>query len=128
MGKRVLGEVIAHQLDGCLGKAGPLADKNWSRCTYFVALPGSEAPKAYVLWLQPAEDYEELKAYIEEPIVPIAGLGDAAFGFQDKGDGRYKIYVLKRGDLSCQARGEAEAPARKVAEAAGGLLWERKAR
>lgn len=91
MGKLVLGQVIAQELDGCLGKAGPLADKNWSRCTCFVALPGSEAPKAYVLWLQPAEDFEELKAYIEEPIVPMAKLGDAAYGSQDRGDGPYQI-------------------------------------
>ncbi len=69
-----------------------------------------------------------MKAYIEEPIVPMAGLGDAAYGFQDTGDGLYKIYVLKRGDLSFQPMGEAGATARKVAEAVVSVLWATKAR
>lgn len=123
----VPGDAIARALGARLVEARPFADKNWSRCTYIVAVPGSDTRTGYGVWLQPAGDFEEMKAYIEAPIVPIDGLGDAAYGFQDKGDGRYKIYVLKRDDLSFQATRETEAAARKVAEAVVGVLWKKKA-
>jgi len=57
-------------------------------------VPGSDRPLGYVVYLQPVDDFEALKAYIEAPISLIAGLGDAASGFQDRGDGRDNIYVL----------------------------------
>lgn len=125
--KMVPGEVIARALGARFVEARSLADRSWSKCTYMVALPGSDARAGYVVWMQPAADFDEMKAYIEAPTTPIAGLGDAAYGFRDPGDGRYKIYVLKRGDLSFQATGESEATARKVAEAVVGVLWKKRA-
>jgi hypothetical protein len=123
--RMVPGEAIARALGARLVEARPFADKNWSRCTYIVAVAGSDARAGYTLYMQPAGEFEEMKAYIEEPIAPIAALGDAAYGFRDKGDGRYKIYVLKRDDLLFQATGESEATARKVAEAVVGVLWKK---
>ena len=52
----------------------------------------------------------------------IAGQ-DGAYMFQGKGDGRFKINVLKRGDLMIQATGETAESARKVADAVVAHLW-----
>lgn len=123
----VPGDDVARALGARLVEARPFADRNWSRCTYLVVPPGSDARTGYVVWMQSAEEFEGIKAYIEEPIASIPDLGDAAYGFRDRGDGRYKIYVLKRGDLSFQATGESDAAARKVAEAVVGVLWKKKA-
>ncbi len=79
----------------------------------------------YVVYLQPAEDFEGLKKYIEDPITPIAGLGDGAYMFHDTGDGRFKIHVLKRGDVMVEANAESAASARKVADAVVAVLWKK---
>jgi hypothetical protein len=73
--------------------------------------------------MQPPEDFEELKKSIEEPRTTLTGLGDGAYMFHDKGDGRFKINVLKRGDLMFQATGETAESARKVADAVVAQLW-----
>lgn len=123
--RMVPGDAIARALGARLVEARPFADENWSRCTYMVAALASDTRAGYVVHLHPAGDFDEMRPYIEEPIAPISGLGDAAYGFWDKGDGRYKIHVLKRDDLSFQATGETEAAARKVAGAVVGVLWKK---
>jgi hypothetical protein len=72
-------------------------------------------PNGSVVWIQSAEDFEELKKYIDKPITPVSGLGDAAYVFQDD-DRRFKINVLKRGDLMFQATADTAESARKVAD------------
>ena len=119
----VPGEGIARALGGKLTGTRPFADKSVSRCTYFVVPAGREKPLGYTVWLQAAADFEELKKYIDDPISPVNGLGDAAYLFHDKGDGRFKIHVLKRGDLMFEATGESAESARKVAEAVVAQLW-----
>jgi hypothetical protein len=113
----VPGEAIARALGGRLVQTRPLYDKSFSRCTYFVVPAGKDAQLGYVVWVQPPEDFEELKKHIEEPRTPLTGLGDGAYMFHDKGDGRFKINVLKRGDLMFQATAESAETARKVADA-----------
>lgn len=117
------GETIARALGGKLAEARPFGDKAFSRCTYFVVLAATGQRLGYVVWMQPPEDFEELKKSIEEPRTTLTGLGDAAYMFQDKGDGRFKINVLKRGDLMIQATGETAESARKVADAVVAHLW-----
>ena len=72
-------------------------------------------PSGYVVWIQPAEDFEELKKHIEQPIASVSGLGDAAYVFQDD-DRRFKLNVLKRGDFMFQATADTREAARKVAD------------
>jgi hypothetical protein len=121
----VPGETIARAAGAKLVEARPFFDKSFSRCTYIVVPSGSDKQTGYVVWIQPAADFQDLKQYIEEPITPIAGLGDEAYTFRDKGDGRYKINVLKRGDLMIQATGGTAESARKVADAAVAVLWKK---
>lgn len=119
------GAVIAKALGGALAGARPVMDRAWSRCVYFIVLPGGTARAGYPVWVQPPSDFEELKQYIDEPLMPLSGLGDGAYMFQDKGDGRFKIHVLKRDDLMFEVSGESATSARKVAEAVAAYLWKR---
>jgi len=119
----VPGETIARALGGKLVQTRPFYDKSFSRCTYFVVPPGKDAQLGYAVWVSPPEDFEELKKHIEEPRTALTGLGDGAYMYRDKGDNRFKIYVLKRGDLMFQATAESAESARKVADAAAASLW-----
>lgn len=115
---------IARALGGTVSQARPTFDKAFSRCTYLLQLDSGK-PMGYVVWVQPAEDFEELKKHIDEPLTTVNGLGDAAYMFQDKGDGRFKINVLKRGDLMFQATGESAASVRRVADVVVAELWKK---
>jgi hypothetical protein len=108
------GDAIARSVGATLTRSRPTFDKNWSRCAYYVT-DANGKPTGYVVWIQPAEDFEDLKKIIEKPITPVRGLGDAAFVFQDD-DRRFKLNVLKRGDLMLQATADTPELARKVAE------------
>lgn len=121
----VPGEAIAGALGGTFAEARPFADKSFSRCTYFIVPSGGSQRMGYVVYLQPAEDFEGLKKYIDDPIIPIAGLGDGAYMFHDTGDGRFKIHVLKRGDVMVEANADSEASARKIAGAVVAVLWKK---
>ena len=48
----------------------------------------------------------------------VTDLGDGAYGFLDSGDGRYKLRVLRRGDVTLEATASTAAGARALAEAA----------
>jgi hypothetical protein len=60
--------------------------------------------------VQPAEDFAELKKYIESPTTALTG--DGAYRFQDNGDKRFKVNVLKKGDLMFQATADSAESAR----------------
>jgi hypothetical protein len=112
----VPGDAIARAFSARLVSTRPTFDKKWSRCMYLLTSAEGSQPRGYVVWLSPAADFEEMKQYIEEKVAPVAGLGDGAYLFRDKGDGRFKMYVLMRGDQTIQVSGETAESARKVAE------------
>jgi hypothetical protein len=114
------GDAIARAVGAKLTQSLPTFDKNWSRCAYYVTEANGK-PNGYVVWIQPAEDFEELKKYIDKPLTPVSGVGDAAYLFQDD-DGRFKLNVLKRGDLMFQASGGTPESARKVADTVLAIL------
>jgi hypothetical protein len=120
----VSGDAIARAVGGKLTGTRSFKDKSFSRCAYFVVLPGDKQT-AYRVWLQPPEDFEDLKKYTDSPFAPVAGLGDGAWMFQDKGDGLFKINVLKRGDVMFQATADSAESARKVADAVVSQLWKK---
>jgi hypothetical protein len=120
----VPGETIARALGGKLVQARPTFDKSFSRCTYFVIPAGSDKQAGYAVWVQPAEDFDELRKVHRNPPTAVTGLGDSAYTYRDE-DGRYKIQVLKRGDLTFQATGESPETVRKVAEAVVAVLWKK---
>jgi hypothetical protein len=118
----VPGEAVAKAVGGQFAEARPFAakDSTLARCTYQVTLPGagSGARKAYVVWVYPAADFESLRKFTAGRISEVPGLGDGAHAFQDSGDGRFKIRVLKRGDVTIEATADTADAARKVAETA----------
>jgi hypothetical protein len=114
------GDAIARGVGAKLTQSRPTFDKNWSRCAYYV-IDANGKPNGYVVWIQPPEDFEELKKHIEKPIVPVSGVGDAAYVFQDD-DRRFKLNVLRRGDLMFQATADTQESARKVADTVLGIL------
>ena len=114
------GDAIARAVGARLVQSRPTFDKEWSRCAYYVT-DANGKPNGYVVWIQPVEDFEELKKHIEKPITPVSGLGDAAYVYQDE-DRRFKLNVLKRGDLMFQATGDTLESARKVADAVLAIL------
>ena len=112
---------------GALVAARPTFDKKWSRCAYAFTTAVPNKNQLYTVWLSPTADFEEMKPYIDEKITAVAGLGDAAYIYQDRGDGRFKLYVLMRGNQTIQATGDSPDSARKVAEAVLAILWKKPA-
>lgn len=121
----VPGEAVAKAVAAKLNEVRPFFDKTFSRCTYLVTLTATNKPAGYVLWMQPEADFEDLKKETQAPLTPLTGLGDGAYIFQDKGDGRFKLRVLKRGDLTFEATGDSAESARKVAQVAVAYLWKK---
>jgi hypothetical protein len=123
--QRVPGDAVARAVAAKLNQARPFYDKTFSRCTYLVTITATSKPAGYGVWVSPEADFEELKRHTESPITPVTGLGDGAYIFQDKGDGRFKIRVLKLGDLMFEATGDSVESARKVAAVVVEHLWKK---
>jgi len=121
----VPGDAVARAVAAKLNEARPFYDKTFSRCTYLVTVTATNKPAGYAVWVSPEADFEELKRHTESPLTVVTGLGDAAHMFQDKGDGRFKIRVLKRGDLMFEATGDSADAARKVAAVVVEHLWKK---
>lgn len=121
----VPGDVVAQAVGATLNQAQPFFDKTFSRCTYRVTLKATNKPAGYVVWMQPEADFEGLKGVTESPMTPVPGLGDGAYIFEDKEYGRFKLRVLKRGDLMFEATGDSAISARKVADVVVAHLWKK---
>lgn len=124
----VPGDAVAQAVGARLNQARPTSDKTFSRCTYLVTLTATNKPAGYIVWMQPEADFDALKQYAESPLTAVTGLGDGAYIFQDKGDGRFKLRVLKRGDLMFEATGDSVESTRKVADVVVQHLWKRTTR
>ena len=121
----VPGDAVATAVGGKLAETRPFTPKppTFTRCTYFVDVPGTARSnrKGYTLWLYPPADFEELRKYTDGKITEVPGLADGACEFHDPGDGRFKIPVLKRGDVGVEATADTADAARKVAGVA--VAW-----
>jgi hypothetical protein len=122
----VPGDAVARAVGARLNQAMPVYDKSFSRCIYRVTSTATNKPNGYVVWVDDEAMFEELKTVADVPLVPVAGLGDGAYIFQDKGDGRFKLRVLKRGDLMIEVTGDTAESARKVADVVVTYLWKKK--
>ena len=91
------GDIVARALGGKLSGTRGMKDKAFSRCSYTIVSPGSDKLSGYVIWVQPTEDFAELKKYIESPTTALTGLGDGAYMFQDNGDKRFKDQRAQEG-------------------------------
>jgi hypothetical protein len=116
----VPGDTVARAVGGTLAGARPVAAKGSApRCVYQVVPPGApDARTAFVIWLYPPDDFESLRRSTEGTISDVPGVADGAYAFKDPGDGRFKIRVLKSGDVTIEATADTADAARRVAEAA----------
>jgi len=117
--------VVERTVNGRVQSTRRFNDKEFGRCTYVAVLPGSNEPHGYVLWVQAASDFEELRKVTSAAVTDIAGLGDAAYTFRDE-DGRFKVNVVKKNDLMFQATADTDNGARRLAEAVAAHLWAKK--
>ncbi len=126
----VPGDAVASAVGGKLAEARPFTPKppTFTRCTYLVDVPGGAQTtrKGYALWFYAPSDFEELRKYTEGKVTDIPGLGDGAYIFQDPGDRRFKIRVLRRGDGTIEATADTADAARQVAGIAVAWLAKRK--
>jgi len=126
----VPGDAVAAAVGGKLAETRPFTPQNptFTRCTYLVDVPvaGRSTRNGYTLWFYPPADFEELRKFTEGTITAVPGLADDAYEFLDPGDGRFKIRVLRRGDLTVEATAGTADAARKIAGVAVAWLAKQK--
>jgi hypothetical protein len=120
--ERVPGADVATAFGLALRSQKPVVykDSGISRCVYILG-PADKptAPTAgLILWLHTAKEYGELNKVTEAKLEPVPGLGDEAVRFQDAGDGRHKLRVLRKGRFSIEATAADAASAQTLAKLA----------
>jgi hypothetical protein len=113
--KLIPGDAIAGAFGGTLVSAQPSGYGSDRSCTYSVKPAGGSFPKTYLIWLYPPDRYDSYKQ-METHAEPVMGLGDDAYMTHDSG--MVQIHILKKGDVTIDARGNTEEEARTVAETA----------
>jgi hypothetical protein len=103
--ERVTGESVAKAVAGKLLDVRPINVKGFvaARCIYRVEIDG--APHPFVLWLNPASDYEGLRKAASGPIKTVTGIGAAAHLTLDEGTKRYTLTAVKPGQVTIQVTG-----------------------
>jgi hypothetical protein len=90
-------------------------DATVARCVYRVAPPSGKDQSAWVVELFPAGTLDEVRPYVEPPVREVPDLGDGAYEYQDPDTGRWRLYALKRGDVTVSVTGTDEPVVRKIA-------------
>lgn len=103
--ERVTGESIATALEGQLLDVRPvnLMGLPTARCVYGIDI--DDGRRTFVLWLNPASDYDGLRKAAESP-KPVTGIGDAAHMTIDKDSKRYSLTATKRNRVTLQVTGD----------------------
>jgi hypothetical protein len=104
------GADVAKAFGGTLEGASGNSNAFSADCTYTIRL---RTTKTVLVYLYPPDQFAMLKE-MSEKAEPVAGLGDGAFVEQDSG--WYELKVLKKGDVTIDARGDTLEEARKLAE------------
>ena len=96
----------AKALGGRAIEARPVNVKGFTaaRCVYGIEINGGR--RAFVIWLNPAKDFDELRAASEPPITVVKGVGDAAYLAVDKDTKRYWLRAVKRNAVTIQVTGD----------------------
>ncbi len=109
------GAVVAKTFGGTLRNASGSSNAVAADCTYSVQM---RTPKTFIVYLYPPDHFAMLKE-MSEKSTPVTGLGDGAFVEQDSG--WYELKVLKKGDVTIDARGDTLEQAKSLA----GLVLQR---
>jgi hypothetical protein len=102
----VVGEALAKTVAGRLLDTRAVNVKNFqsARCLYGVEIGGTQ--RTFVLWYNPADDFDGLRKVAEPPVQPVAGIGEQAYTTFDKDSKRYTLTAVKRGKVTIQVTGE----------------------
>ncbi len=113
------GAEVARAAGGRLLEAKPFQapDGSLARCSYRVAPQGASDEKGivWVVELLPAGQYETIRAFIEQSVRELAGIGDGAFAYKENESGRSRLYVRRRKKATLSLTGPDEAVLRRVA-------------
>lgn len=91
-------------------------DKGEARCRYYLRVPGADtASRVYILYIQPAADYEGLKESAPEPTRDVPDLGEAAYVYVDPETKRFWVTAVERTLISVTVSGPDLPSARKLA-------------
>jgi hypothetical protein len=103
---RVPVDEAAKALGGRALEARPINVKGFvaARCVYGIEINGGR--RAFVIWLNPATDFEGLRAASDPPITIVNGVGDAAYLAVDKDTKRYWLRAVKRNAVTVQVTGD----------------------
>ena len=115
---KVSAAVVASALGGRVTNtiSSGWVDRGEARCRYYVRVPGADTTsRIYILYIQPAEDYEGLKENASAPPTDVAGVGDAAYFYVDPETKRVWMYAVARGRLTVTVTGPDLPSARKLA-------------
>lgn len=85
---------------------------NQVHCTLTVDIGG--APKVFVIWQMPAEDFDDLKAAEEDPKTDVSGVGEKAYITFHPDTQRYDMAAAKMGKFTVQVTGDDEEQVKKV--------------
>ena len=87
-----------------------------ARCVYGIEIAG--ARRAFVLWINPAADFDGLREASEPPVTVVKGVGDEAFATTDKDTKRTQLTARARGKVTVQVTSEQLEWAQTVAKVA----------
>ena len=89
-------------------------DQGEARCRYYLRKPGSDTTsQIYILYIQPAEDYDGLKEAATAPTTDVPGVGDGAYFYIDPETKRF--WMVARGRITITVSGPDLPSARKLA-------------
>ena len=104
--ERVPSAEIAKAVSGRPVDARPVNVKGLTaaRCVYAVEIEGTR--RAFVIWVNPVDDFEGLRKASTPPLVDVTGVGDAAFATTDKDTKRVQLTARARGKVTVQVTSE----------------------
>ncbi|HEV8400622.1 MAG TPA: hypothetical protein VGQ18_12405 [Gemmatimonadales bacterium] len=93
-------------------------DEGEARCRYYLRAPGGgpdTTSRIYILYIQPAEDYDGLKEAATAPTTDVPGVGDGAYFYVDPETKRVWMNAVARGRITVTVSGPDLPSARKLA-------------
>lgn len=102
--EQVSGDAVATALKGQLLDVRPvnLQGLPSARCVYGIAI--ADARRTFVLWFNPATDYDGLRKVANASVKPVTGIGDAAHVTTD--EDRFSLTATIRNKVTIQVTGE----------------------
>ena len=118
MCERVPSTAVAEAVSGRPVDAKPINSKGLAaaRCVYGIEIAGTR--RAFVVWVNPVGDFEDLRKGSTPPVTDVKGVGDDAFAITDGDTKRIQLTARLRGKVTVQVTSERMEWAQAVARAA----------